>query len=114
MENRNFVKTAFFGPSLCLLVLFLGGPGEDLAAEKTSISIGTAGTGGLWYPNGAALSQILNKYLGDKVKATAMTSRGGTENLLVIDKKERLMGFNLALDVYNGYNRNRSPFPFMW
>lgn len=103
MANRKFVKKVFLGMSLCLLIPFLGGPGESQAAEKTFISIGTAGTGGLWYPTGAALSQIWNKYLPDKVKATAVTSRGGTENLLTIDKKERLMGFDLALDVYNGY-----------
>jgi TRAP transporter TAXI family solute receptor len=103
MKDRNFLKKAFLGLSLCLLIFFLGLPGEVPAVEKTFISIGTAGTGGLWYPTGAALSQILNKYLGDKVKATAVTSRGGTENLLAINKKERLMGFDLALDVYNGY-----------
>jgi TRAP transporter TAXI family solute receptor len=103
MGMRNFVKKAFCGLSLCLLISFLGGPGEIQAAEKTFVSIGTAGTGGLWYPTGAALSQIWNKHLGDKVKATAVTSRGGTANLLAIDKKERLMGFDLALDLYNGY-----------
>jgi TRAP transporter TAXI family solute receptor len=84
-----------------LIFIFLAG--NAVAADKTFISIGTAGTGGLWYPTGAALAQMWNKHLGEKVKATAVTSRGGTANLLAINKGERMMGFDLSLDLYNGY-----------
>ncbi len=72
-------------------------------AKKTYVVIGTAGTGGAWYPTGAAIAQLFNKYLKEKVKATAVTSRGGTANLWAINKKERLMGFDLGLDLYYGY-----------
>jgi len=78
-------------------------PGKGFCAAKTYVAIGTAGTGGLWYPTGAALSQLFNKYLKEKVKGTAVTSRGGTANLLAINKKERLMGFDLGLDLYSAY-----------
>jgi hypothetical protein len=82
-------------------LLFITGPGQCVA--KTYVAIGTAGTGGLWYPAAASISQLFNKYVGDKVKGTAVTSRGGTANLLAIDKKERLMGFDLGLDLYYAY-----------
>jgi len=79
----------------------IAGPGQSVA--KTYVAIGTAGTGGLWYPTGAAISQLFNKYVKDKVKGTAVTSRGGTANLLAINKKERMMGFDLGLDLYYAY-----------
>jgi len=95
--------------SIHVLVMFvflvsffsIAAPGQCVA--KTYVAIGTAGTGGLWYPTGAAISQLFNKYVKDEVKGTAVTSRGGTANLLAINKKERMMGFDLGLDLYYAY-----------
>lgn len=111
MNSLFRVKNWFF---FSLIFIFLAG--NAFAADKTFISIGTAGTGGLWYPTGAALAQMWNKYLGDQVKATAVTSRGGTANLLAINKGDRMMGFDLSLDLYNGFTgagmyKKKGPYP---
>jgi len=62
-------------------VLTVFGLGTSLAASKAPLilKIGTAGSGGTYYYVGAAVSNIVNKYVPD-VKMTPEATAGGLEN----------------------------------
>ena len=47
--------------ALAAAALFLGSPG--IAQQQKTISIGTGGTGGVYYPLGGGLANVLSKYL---------------------------------------------------
>ena len=81
------MKKAFTITVLCL-VLALAGP----AAAKTSfISIGTGGTGGIYYPYGGGVAEIWSKYVKD-VKAVAEVTGASVENVKLAHKGETVVG----------------------
>jgi uncharacterized protein len=83
--------------------LFVGAAfvGAALAQQKT-IAIGTGGTGGVYYPLGGGLANVLSKYLPG-YQATAEVTGGSVDNLNEI-------GFSMAdaaLDAFNGQDKFR-------
>jgi TRAP transporter TAXI family solute receptor len=75
--------------------------------NKTRISIGTGGTGGVYYPLGGGLAAILSKYVPG-VDATAEVTAGSIANLQLIDGGKSEMGFTMAdaaWDAYNGLDK---------
>jgi len=73
--------------ALCL-VLVLAGP----AAAKTSfVSIGTGGTGGIYYPYGGGVAEIWTKYVKD-VRAVAEVTGASVENVKLAHKGETVIG----------------------
>ncbi|KPJ78853.1 MAG: hypothetical protein AMJ54_01855 [Deltaproteobacteria bacterium SG8_13] len=81
------MKKAFSIIILCL-VLAIAGP----AAAKTSfISIGTGGTGGIYYPYGGGVAEIWSKYVKD-VKAVAEVTGASVENVKLAHKGETVVG----------------------
>jgi TRAP transporter TAXI family solute receptor len=80
------VRTILAG---CLvLALALAGP----AAAKTEfVSIGTGGTGGIYYPYGGGVAEIWSKYV-DGVKAVAEVTGASVENVKLAHKGETVVG----------------------
>src|SRR6202521_5221949 len=77
-----------------------------LAAQ--AISIGTGGTGGVYYPLGGGLANVLSKYLPDGVQATAEVTGGSVDNLKLIGSQQSEIGFSMAdaaLDALNGEDK---------
>ena len=75
--------------------------------KKTRISIGTGGTGGVYYPLGGGLAAILSKYVPG-VDATAEVTAGSIANLQLIDGGKSEIGFTMAdaaWDAYNGLDK---------
>ena len=75
--------------------------------KKTRISIGTGGTGGVYYPLGGGLAAILSKYVPG-VDATAEVTAGSIANLQLIDGGKSELGFTMAdaaWDAYNGLDK---------
>jgi len=73
--------------TLCC-VLFITGP----AAGKTQfISIGTGGTGGIYYPYGGGVAEIWTKYVKG-VKAVAEVTGASVENVKLAHKGETVIG----------------------
>jgi len=73
--------------ALCL-VLVLSGP----AIAKTSfVSIGTGGTGGIYYPYGGGVAEIWTKYVKD-VRAVAEVTGASVENVKLAHKGETVIG----------------------
>ena len=75
--------------------------------KKTRISIGTGGTGGVYYPLGGGLAALLSKYVPG-VDATAEVTAGSIANLHLIEGGKSEMGFTMAdaaWDAYNGLDK---------
>ena len=75
--------------------------GAVLAQQKT-ISIGTGGTGGVYYPLGGAMANVLSKYLPG-VQATAEVTGGSVDNLKLIGSGQS------EIALHHGGRRARRP-----
>jgi TRAP transporter TAXI family solute receptor len=75
--------------------------------KKTRISIGTGGTGGVYYPLGGGLAAALSKYVPG-VEATAEVTAGSIANLQLIGAGKSELAFTMAdaaWDAYNGLDK---------
>jgi len=82
--------------------------GAALAQQKT-IAIGTGGTGGVYYPLGGGLANVLSKYLSG-YQATAEVTGGSVDNLKLIGSGQSEIGFSMAdaaLDAFKGQDKFR-------
>jgi TRAP transporter TAXI family solute receptor len=73
-------------------------------AQQKTISIGTGGTGGVYYPLGGAVANVLSKNLPN-VQATAEVTGGSVDNLKLIGAGKSEIGFTMAdaaLDALKG------------
>ena len=85
--------------------MFIGGAG--LAQQQKTISIGTGGTGGVYYPLGGGMANVLSKYLPG-VEATAEVTGGSVDNLKLIGSEPRQIGLSMvdaAIDALNGKDK---------
>jgi TRAP transporter TAXI family solute receptor len=81
--------------------LFAGG---TLYAQQKAIAIGTGGTGGVYYPLGGGMANVLSKYLPG-VQATAEVTGGSVDNLKLIGTGKNEIGLTMvdaALDALKG------------
>src|SRR4051812_21415908 len=79
-------------------------------AQQRAISIGTGGTGGVYYPLGGALANILSKNLPG-VQATAEVTGGSVDNLKLLGTGKSEVGFSMvdaALEAYKGEDKFKS------
>jgi uncharacterized protein len=70
--------------------------------KKTRISIGTGGTGGVYYPLGGGLAALLSKYVPG-VEATAEVTAGSIANLQLIGGGKSEVGFTMADSAWDAY-----------
>jgi uncharacterized protein len=76
-------------------------------AQQRTIAIGTGGTGGVYYPIGGALANLLSKNLPN-TQAPAEVTGGSVDNLKLIDSGQSEIGFSMAdaaLDAVNGVDK---------
>src|SRR6187549_2692817 len=64
-------------------------------AQQKTMSIGTGGTGGVYYPLGGAVANVLSKNLPN-VQATAEVTGGSVDNLKLIGAGKSELGFTMA------------------
>ena len=79
-------------------------------AQQKTMSIGTGGTGGVYYPLGGAVANVLSKNLPN-VQATAEVTGGSVDNLKLIGTGKNELGFTMAdaaLNAYNGEDKFKS------
>ena len=84
--------------SLCM-VLAIAGP---VAAKTTFVSIGTGGTGGIYYPYGGGVAELWSKYVKG-VKAVAEVTGASVENVKLAHKGETVIGEVMADAAVAGY-----------
>ncbi len=73
-------------------------------AQQKTLAIGTGGTGGVYYPLGGGLANLLSKYLTG-YQATAEVTGGSVDNLKLIGSGQSEIGFSMAdaaLDAFKG------------
>jgi uncharacterized protein len=83
--------------------------GAALAQQKT-IAIATGGTGGVYYPLGGGLANILSRNLPG-YQATAEVTGGSVDNLKLIGTGQSELAFSMAdaaLDAFNGEDKFKS------
>jgi TRAP transporter TAXI family solute receptor len=79
--------------------------GAALAQQKT-IAIGTGGTGGVYYPLGGGMANLISKNLG--IQATAEVTGGSVDNLKLIGSGQSELALSMAdaaLDAVNGVDK---------
>jgi hypothetical protein len=78
--------------SIAVLLVFLAGLMTTPALARTTfISIGTGGTGGVYYPYGGGVAEIWSKHV-DGVKAVAEVTGASVENVKLAHKGETVIG----------------------
>ena len=95
--------------AILAMTLGLAFAGAAHAQQKT-MSIGTGGTGGVYYPLGGAVANVLSKSLPN-VQATAEVTGGSVDNLKLIGAGKSELGFTMAdaaLDALNGEDKFKS------
>src|SRR6186713_36386 len=78
--------------------------GIALAQQQTTIAIATGGTGGVYYPLGGGMANVLTKYVPGYA-ATARVTGGSVDNLKLIGSKQSevaLVMVDAALDALKG------------
>lgn len=78
-----------------------------MAQEKVNLSIGTGGTGGVYYPLGGGMANVLSKYVPG-MAATAEVTGGSVANLQLIGTGKPYIGLSMtdaALDAYRGVDK---------
>jgi TRAP transporter TAXI family solute receptor len=81
--------------------------GAPKAQEKYSLSIATGGTGGVYYPLGGGLANLLSKYVPG-LQATAEVTGGSIDNLKLIATGKPYIAFSMAdagQDAYRGEDK---------
>ncbi len=81
--------------------------GAASAQEKYSLSIATGGTGGVYYPLGGGLANLLSKYVPG-MQATAEVTGGSVDNLKLIASGKPYIAFSMAdagQDAYRGEDK---------
>lgn len=90
--------------------LVLGLTAAPAWAQQKPLSIGTGGTGGVYYPLGGAIANVLSKYLPG-TQATAEVTGGSVDNLKLIASGQSEIGFSMAdaaLDALQGQDKFKS------
>ena len=84
-----------------------------VAAQNTQISIATGGTGGVYYPLGGGLGNIITHELKG-ITATAEVTGGSVDNLKLVGSGRSDIGFSMvdaAWDAINGQGKFPSKLP---
>jgi len=92
----------FSGFSLAL-VAFLSACGGSGGGARQFLSIGTGGTGGIYYPLGGAIASRLS--VRDTLRQyTAEVTGGSVENVNRLRERQIDLGFALSVTAYEAYN----------
>ena len=90
-------RTVLIALALALIAL----PAQ--AEEKTRLSVVTGGTGGVYYPLGGAVANVLSKYLPGAA-ATAEVTSASIDNLKLVGAGKADIAFSMADSAWDGYN----------
>lgn len=99
------MKRLMFGAALAgLLIASVAGTAQ---AQSKNLSIVTGGTGGVYYPLGGGLANLLTKHVPGW-QATAEVTGGSVDNLKLVGAKRADIGFSMAdasLDASRGEDK---------
>jgi TRAP transporter TAXI family solute receptor len=93
--------------SLSVLALASAALAGAAVAQSMNIAIATGGTGGVYYPMGGGMANVLSKYVPG-VQATARVTGGSVDNLRLIHSGQSevaLVMVDAARDAYEGVDK---------
>ena len=102
---KHFRKT-----TIAVAVIATAGLAGAAIAQQKTMAIGTGGTGGVYYPLGGAIANVLSKALPN-TQATAEVTGGSVDNLKLIASGQSELGFSMAdaaLDAFKGEDKFKS------
>ena len=77
--------------------------GEGGGGRREFLSLGTAGTGGIYYPLGGAITSLLS--VGDTLRQyTAEVTGGSVENVNRLREEQIDLGFALAVSIFEAFS----------
>jgi TRAP transporter TAXI family solute receptor len=96
---------------IAVAALVLGGGFflNSAIAQQQTIAIGTGGTGGVYYPIGGGMANIISKYLG--IQATAEVTGGSVDNIKLVNAGKDQIALSMAdaaLDALKGEGKFKS------
>lgn len=99
----TFNPTALTSLLLAVSVSVSSCSGEGSSARQEFLSLGTAGTGGIYYPLGGAIASLLS--VDDSLRQyTAEVTGGSVENLNRLRENQIDLGFALAVSIFEAYH----------
>ena len=105
--SRSTVLTCLTVSTLLLLIV----PGSACSVERSQVqflSIGTGGTGGIYYPLGGAIASLLSS--NDREHTyTAEVTGGSVENIARIANGQIDLGFAIGTSIAEAFSENGSP-----
>lgn len=75
------------------------------ASAQERLSIATGGTGGVYYPYGGAMANLISEYVED-VEVTAEVTAASVDNMLLIESGDVEIAFVLGDTAYDAYAGN--------
>lgn len=97
---RGIRFTTILFAAAIFVAISVSSPAE---ARTRFVSIGTGGTGGVYYPYGGGVAEIWTKHVKD-VQAVAEVTGASVENTRLCDKGETLFGAIMSDVAYQAYN----------
>ncbi|MDB1088980.1 TAXI family TRAP transporter solute-binding subunit [Streptomyces sp. ACA25] len=105
-QRRRLASAVALGTCATLLVSACSQPaeaGRDDPGDRSSISIATGTTGGIYYPVGGAMAEIIDREV-DGVDASAEATGASVENLRLIEGRESDLAIAQGDVVYQAYH----------
>ncbi|MCW5624211.1 MAG: TAXI family TRAP transporter solute-binding subunit [Burkholderiales bacterium] len=103
------MKATLFVARLCCLLLMFASP-LGFAQQKLNLSIGSGATGGVFYPLGGGIAQVLSRNVPGW-QVTAEVTGGSVDNLKLVGSGRSDLGFTMAdaaWDAYKGQEKFKS------
>ena len=101
------------GTAALVLAVLVAGLGVRDARAQDRLSIATGGTGGVYYPYGGAMANVLSDHLED-VEVTAEVTSASVDNMILIGNGDVDLAFTLAdtaFDAVQGNEPFEEPIP---
>jgi len=102
LSGSRSVKSPIIG-ALALAACVIAVPA--IAQQKLTLSIGSGNTGGVYYPLGGGLAQVLSKQVPGW-QATAEVTGGSIDNLKLVGTGKADIGFSMADAAWDAYAGN--------
>jgi TRAP transporter TAXI family solute receptor len=96
-----FAMTAVAAPAILSALLSLI-PAAQAQDVPRTLTLGTASPGGPYYAYGEGLARILSRTL--KIETTAQVTQGPAQNIVLLEKKEAMLGFITTGAGLHGWN----------
>ncbi len=88
---------------MLITILVVVGMANPAYGQQTRLSIATGGTGGVWYPMGGAMANVLSKHLPGAA-VTAEVTGGSVDNLRLLGSKRSDVVFSMVDTAWEGLN----------